>query len=401
MFGWEFPPYNSGGLGIACYGLSRALAEQGVDLSFVLPKKIDINANFLKLIFASPAEIKLRFFDSLLSPYISSGGYYKRKKKAKNALYGESLFDEVYRYAGYAGDIAGSDGFDIIHAHDWLSFPAGMEAKRATGKPLVVHVHATEYDRTGDGEINKTVYEIEKEGMEQADRVIAVSGFTKDKIIKHYGIPAEKIEVVHNGDDPSSASGDDGGDSLLSKLKEVGYRVVLFVGRFTLQKGPDYFLRAAKRVLEIEPKTFFAMVGSGDMDAQLRRETAELGISGRVVFPGFLRGGQLASAFKAADLLVMPSVSEPFGIVPLESLRNGTPVIISKQSGVSEILNQALKVDFWDVEETANKIVSVLRHSSLKKQLAEGGKREVEKATWSQAATKCINIYKTALSGSK
>ncbi len=309
MFGWEFPPYNSGGLGVACYGLSKALAGQGMELSFVLPKKFDVSADFLKMIFASPIEMKLRFFNSLLLPYASSGSYRERREAAKGALYGGSLFDEVYRYAGYAGDIARNDKFDVIHAHDWLSFPAGIEAKKATGKPLVVHVHATEYDRTGDGEINKTVYEIEKEGMEKADKVIAVSSFTKNKIINHYGIPAEKIEVVHNGDDPSSASGDDDGESLLVRLKQAGYKIVLFVGRFTLQKGPDYFLKAAKRVLETEPKTFFAMAGSGDMDGQLRKETADLGISGRVIFTGFLRGGQLASVFKSADILVMPSVS--------------------------------------------------------------------------------------------
>ncbi|MCL5016142.1 MAG: glycosyltransferase family 4 protein [Patescibacteria group bacterium] len=400
MFGWEFPPYNSGGLGVACYGLSKALAERGVELSFVLPKKIDVNPGFLKLIFASPIEIKLRFFDSLLTPYVSSREYNERRTASGGGLYGSSLFDEVRRYASFAGDIARTEEFDVIHAHDWLSFPAGIEAKKATGKPLVVHVHATEYDRTGNGSINQHVYEIEKEGMTKADKVIAVSGFTKNKIIDGYGIPSSKIEVVHNGDDPSSASGESGEEGLLPRIKEAGYKLVLFVGRFTLQKGPDYFLRAAKRVLEIEPKTFFAMVGSGDMDSQLRKESAELGVSGRVIFTGFLRGGKLADAFRAADVLVMPSVSEPFGIVPLESLRNGTPVIISKQSGVSEILNQALKVDFWDVEEMANKIVSVMRHPSLANQLARGGKEEANAATWPKAALKCINIYKSVLARS-
>jgi glycosyltransferase involved in cell wall biosynthesis len=397
MFGWEFPPHNSGGLGVACYGLSKALSQDGVRISFVLPKKMEVSADFLKLVFASPGEIKFGFFNSLLSPYLSAESYLSRRAASDSDLYGNSLFAEVERYAALAGAISDREDFNIIHAHDWLSFPAGIEAKKRSGKPLVVHVHATEYDRTGDGAINPFVYRIEKEGMTEADKIIAVSDFTKNKIVEKYGIDPRKVEVVYNGDDPSSASGETSGESLLSRMKEAGFKIVLFVGRFTLQKGPDYFLRAAKKVLEIEPDVFFAMVGSGDMEGQLRQETGALGISGRIVFTGFLRGGELAEAFRAADVLVMPSVSEPFGIVPLESLRNGTPVIISKQSGVSEVIRQALKIDFWDVDEMANKIVAVLRHPPLSEQLARDGQAEAAAATWESAAEKCINIYQKLL----
>ena len=305
-------------------------------------------------------------------------------------VYGGNLIDEVRRYGAYAGELAKRRSFDIIHAHDWLSFPAGLAAKRVSGKPLVVHVHATEFDRTGGTGVNQEVYKIEREGMHLADAIVAVSQWTKNLIVKHYGVAPEKVTVVHNGIDA--------GDyrplpDRLAALKRAGEKIVLFVGRITLQKGPDYFIRAARRVLELEPKTYFIVAGSGDMEGQTLREAAALGIADRVIFTGFVRGQELDALYQSADLYVLPSVSEPFGITPLESLVNGTPVIVSYQSGVAEVLRHALKVDFWDTEELANQIIAVLRHPALYQTLKQYGGEEVKKVTWTAAAAKCLDLY--------
>ena len=280
----------------------------------------------------------------------------------------------------------------MIHAHDWLSFPAGLRAKEVSGKPLIVHVHATEFDRTGGNGVNPEVYAIEKEGMTRADRVVTVSHFTKNLVTRHYGVPDYKVTVVHNGIDfevkPRL-------DERLSALKRRGERLILFVGRITLQKGPDYFLQAARRVIDLEPGVTFVMVGSGDMTGQIVEQAAALGLGQRFIFAGFLRGDELDAIYQAADLLVMPSVSEPFGLTPLESLANGTPVLVSRQSGVSEVLRHALKVDFWDIDEMVNQIIAVLRHPPLKRTLAVYGQTDARRVTWSAAAEKCLNIYRS------
>lgn len=400
MFGWEFPPYNSGGLGTACFGLSRALVSEGIGVTFVLPKKISVSSGVMKIIFADAAsKIKFRTIDSLLTPYVTSDRYGILRSFSGTGIYGRGLFDEVFRYAVRAREVASEENFDIIHAHDWLSFPAGMEAKRVSGKPLIVHVHATEFDRTGGNGINQNVYEIEKAGMETADGVIAVSEFTKEIICRHYGIPPEKIRVVHNaieiGDYNGCCRGSDPGS--ISKLKSDGSKIVIFVGRITLQKGPDYFIRAAKTVLGYIPNVYFVIAGSGDMEGQMVQEAARLGISDKVIFTGFLRGEELNEVYRSADLFVMPSVSEPFGITPLESLINGTPVLISKQSGVSEVIRHALKTDFWDVDEMANKIIAVLNHPPLRQTLQEGGCGDVYRISWRDAAEKCIGLYSELL----
>lgn len=389
MFGWEFPPYNSGGLGTACQGLCDGLLKEGAEIIFVLPRRFDIEYPGLSFLFAGTERFRLETLDSPLYPYLDVESYEALGLKRG---YGNGLIEEVLRYGKLARAIAKGETFDVIHAHDWLSFPAGIAAKEESGKPLIVHMHATEFDRTGGpGGINPTVYQIEKKGLEKADAVVAVSGFTKNILTKEYGITPQKIDVIHNA--TNSAPSETNLCLPLVHLKEEGKKVVLFVGRLTLQKGPDYFLRAARRVLDIEPKTIFVIAGAGDMEGQVIRDTATLGLGEHVFFTGFARGEELAGLYQLADLFVLSSVSEPFGITPLEALSHGTPVIVSKQSGVSEVLSHALKVDFWDTEEMANQIVSVLRNKALSTQLSKEGKKEVDKISWQDAAKKCLDVY--------
>ncbi|MBI2100688.1 MAG: glycosyltransferase family 4 protein [Candidatus Vogelbacteria bacterium] len=393
MFGWEFPPQNSGGLGTACEGLTRALASVGVELIFVLPRRFDIKASWQRVIFADGRGLNWRTVNSPLSPYLTVGSY--RCRVGTDSLYGPDLISEVYRYGAAAARLARGEHFDVIHAHDWLSFPAGLAAKEVSGKPLVVHVHATEFDRTGGNGVNPEVYAIEKEGMTRADRVVTVSQFTKNLVTRHYGVSDHKIAVVHNGIDFDSKLrlGE-----RLSALKRAGERLVLFVGRITLQKGPDYFVAAARRVLDLEPNVTFIVAGSGDMEDQVISQVAALGLGQHFIFAGFLRGAELDAIYQAADLYVLPSVSEPFGLTPLESLANGTPVLVSRQSGVSEVLRHALKVDFWDIEEMTNQIIAVLRHPPLQRTLAAYGQADARRVTWSAAAEKCLNIYRSLVS---
>ncbi|MEA1929321.1 MAG: glycosyltransferase family 4 protein [Patescibacteria group bacterium] len=400
MFGWEFPPHNSGGLGTACEGLTSALADQDIETIFVLPKKIgETEGQVEKIVFADVDQMKVRRVPALLYPYVTSQSYEEFKALLGDGAdyYGSSLLEEVLCYGQRAKAIAAAEDFDVIHAHDWLSYPAGLMAKRVTGKPLVVHVHATEFDRGGGNGVNQQVYQIEKEGMHQADGVVTVSDWTKKLVMKHYGVSESKIKVVHNGIRAEEYGGRREADSL-EKLKKAGNKIVLFVGRVTLQKGPDYFVRMAKRVLEFEPKTFFVVVGSGDMLGQTMSLAASLGIADRFIFPSFLRGAELNRIYQAADLYILPSVSEPFGITPLESLANGTPVMISKQSGVAEVVSHVLKVDFWDVDEMANQILAVFRHDTLKETLTEYGRQEVANVTWAKAAKKCVDFYKQLVS---
>lgn len=400
MLGWEFPPHNSGGLGVACLGLTQALAEHNIDLTFVLPKKIDVVRNkALKILFANVPNISFEGIDTGLAGYISSSEYVLRREEQDNPLYRRSLLEEVRRYGVLAAKLALGRDIDIIHAHDWLSYPAGVAVKKVSGKPLIVHVHATAFDHGGGEHADPEIYRIEKEGMDAADAVITVSGFTKDIVVNKYGIDPNKVRVVHNGvfeADPVKSNG----GSLL-KLKEAGNHIVLYLGRIALMKGVDHFLNAAKRVLQYQPNTYFVIAGTGDMEGQLLRQAADLGISDKVLFHmGKYVGGQdRADLLAAADLFVMPSVSEPFGIVPLEALLEaGTPVLISKQSGVSEVMKHALKVDFWDVDEMANKIVAVLRNPSLHDQLSYMGVTEAHGVTWEKAAEKCMQIYHEIIS---
>lgn len=395
MFGWEFPPMNTGGLGTACYGLTKGLVQNGIGITLVLPQAAaeaqrfeQFGQGFLKIRNANVAKVKVRAVKSAMVAYMSPSEYEQRmlKMKGRKPIYGSNLFDEVERFAKQAAVIASEEEFDIIHAHDWMTYEAGIAAKRASGKPLVVHVHATEFDRTGGLGANERVYQIEKEGMQQADAVIAVSGYTKQKIIEHYGIPESKIKVVHNAID-----WDD-----IPKVyveKNPGQKTVLYLGRITLQKGPDYFIEAAKKALESDPDIRFIIAGSGDMEPAVIEKAAGLGIGHKVLFAGYLKDDDIHRAYRMADLYVMPSVSEPFGITPLEAVMNNTPVIISKQSGVKEVLKHSLQVDFWDIDQMANKMVAALRYREMHSELQRNSYDEVSRLSWSRSAQKCIGVY--------
>ena len=391
MFGWEFPPLSSGGLGTACYGLTKSLSKKGVEITFVLPYSGDIDADFLKIIPAG--NVKIRNISSFLQPYMSSQEYKKSLgKKPQPKIYGSTLFEEVARYTLAAEKIAEEEDFDIIHCHDWMTFGAGIRAKKKKGKPLVLHVHATEHDRTGGHQVNQHVYDLERHGIHKADKVIAVSNFTKTKIMDHYGLPSEKIRVVHNAVDFSQHYYDE--DFGIKKTD----RIVLFLGRITLQKGPDYFVQAAKKVLGHEKNVKFVIAGSGDMEPFIIEKAAELGIADKVLFAGFLNQDDVERAYKMADIYVMPSVSEPFGITALEAMKYKTPSIVSKQSGVSEVVRHCLKVDFWDVDEMSSKIIALLRYKPLHETLKEDGYFEVKRFSWDTPAEKCIQVYNELIS---
>jgi glycosyltransferase involved in cell wall biosynthesis len=296
----------------------------------------------------------------------------------------------VHRYAAVAAEIARDEQFDVVHAHDWMTFPAAIAVAAISGKPLIVHVHSTEFDRSGE-HVNQMIYDIERKGMERADKVITVSQYTRNIIISRYGISGEKVEVVYNAVEPNNTWG--APDAVIGKDEKI----VLFLGRITMQKGPEYFLAAAKKVLEVMDNVKFVMAGSGDMLHRAVQMAAELGIGHKVLFTGFLRGEDVQKIYRMADLYVMPSVSEPFGITPLEALNNDVPVIISKQSGVSEVLTHALKVDFWDIDEMANKIAAVLKYPPLGITLRSHGNFEVRRLRWKDSAAKCARIYEEML----
>ena len=388
MIGWELPPNNSGGLGKACLGLSKSLSEKGVDITFVLPEKGDYKISFMKLLFADTNSAKVKLLGAY-TPY-AIFTFPDGKTKIMPFGYVEKVLSYATKIHDLIEELKDKEEFDVIHAHDWLTVPAALEAKKILHLPLVLHIHATEIDRTGGHSPNESVYEIEREGMRQADKIVAVSNFTKDTIVKNYGIDASKIEVVHNGIGSISAKRF---APALSKLKDLGYKVVLYLGRISLMKGPEYFVYAAHKVLQYDSKVIFVVAGSGDMSEDMMTRAFNLGISKNIIFTGWLRGDEKARIYQAADLYVLPSVSEPFGLTVLESIQNGTPVIVSKQSGVSEVINHALKVDFWDIDEMANKILSALKYPLMQKVLIDESRKELGNLTWDKAADKCIGVY--------
>ncbi len=504
MLGWEFPPFIAGGLGTACYGLTKALDRLGHEVVFVLPKPVDrSHASHIRLLSpeairnlhwippkpagAQPAHAQggtgsllpvantgdaltaehytmpgfahasFRGIPSpITSPYrsfqpgasggmfgisgvgagggggggqhdfpdgpeglprfahapdthainVAMGGESTHARGAWNngggsghggAGYDGDMLTNAERYARLCVALSRNERFDCVHAHDWMTFPAGIALAAVSGKPLVVHVHSTEFDRSGE-HIDQRVYNIERRGMHAAARVVCVSNLTQSICVRRYGVDPKKTDVVYNGIDNDTVQphAEDGADRIESKD-----RIVLFLGRITMQKGPEYFVRSAKRVLEKVPDVKFVVAGSGDMAVRMIEEAAHLGIGHRVLFTGFLRGRDVDRVFRMADVYVMPSVSEPFGIAPLEAMRNDVPVIISKQSGVSEVLTHALKVDFWDIDEMANKIVAVLRHPPLGQTLREHGSFELRKLTWDGAAQKCVQAYGKAIAMSQ
>ncbi len=427
MLGWEFPPFISGGLGTACYGLTKAMSKLGLEVTFVLPKAIPVDSSSTCVKMRTPADInysklgeefdselkniKFKTIDSALKPYATAETYRNeiedmiRAKQKRggvtgigaangadtNGHYSGDMYSEVHRYAASAVKLAMQEDFDVIHAHDWMTYPAALAVAAVTGKPLVVHVHSTEFDRSGEN-VNQMIYNIERAGMHAADKVIAVSYLTRNIILSRYGVDGDKVEVVYNGIERN------GNGLNLGKVEvDKDEKIVLFLGRITMQKGPEYFLGAAKKVLEVMDNVKFVMAGSGDMMRKSIELAAELGIGSKILFTGFLRGDEVQKVYERADLYVMPSVSEPFGIAPLEALNNDVPVLISKQSGVSEVLTHVLKADFWDVNEIANKIVAVLKYPPLQMTLKEHGNFEVRKLRWEDAAEKCKQIYQQLL----
>ncbi|MFH1209872.1 MAG: glycosyltransferase family 4 protein [archaeon] len=401
MFGWEFPPFNEGGLGTACYDLTKGLAKKGVNITFVMPYASENSrANFVKLIGANNIikNLKIKKINSLLTPYQTSDSYdnkYERiNSRGLGKIYGKNIYEEVLRFSYAAKKVAKEEAdCDIIHAHDWMTYEAGYFAKEQIKKPLVIHIHATEYDRTG-GNPNKFIAGREEWGLRVADKIIANSNYTKQNVIRCYNINPDKIDVIHWGIDPENPD-----YNLNERSPFNDEKIVLFLGRVTLQKGPDYFVEVANKVLHFNKKVKFVVVGDGDMLPRMINRVNELGIANKFIFTGSLRGSEVHKAFQMADLYVMPSTSEPFGLTALESLKNNTPIMISKQSGVSEVVTNALKVDFWDIDEMTNKIVNCLEHSSLIDELRINGSREACKFNLETPAEKCICTYNQVLRG--
>lgn len=419
MFGWEFPPHISGGLGTACDGLTRGLAKNQVKVLFVMPSASgDEDQSAVHIINASDVTAfqtrkearelfeKVQFLKvtSNLIPYLGPDEFEEKvdleREKEWNEFrisfgqkfkfsgkYGSNLMEEVMRYSLVASAIARQNQFDVIHAHDWLTYMAGIAAKRVSGKPLVVHVHATEFDRSGEN-INRQVYDLEKRGMEAADRVIAVSNLTRNIIINNYHIDPSKVFTVHNAVDFSTVENRE-------ITRGVPEKIVTFLGRITFQKGPEYFIEAAYKVLQKTKDVRFVMAGSGDLFNRAIRLVAKLGISSHFHFTGFLRGEDVKNMFAYSDVYVMPSVSEPFGISPLEAMKANVPTIISKQSGVAEVLNHAIKVDFWDVNAMADAIYGLLTFPALSAMTVRCGLEEVNALKWDNAALKVKQIYES------
>ena len=393
-FGWDYPPMKNGGLGVACHGLTEELLELGLDIVFVLPREQPIIGNH-RFIFADKAPKTIHIFKSGLLPYQHAQSFLEYfTADGKRVQFSRRIIDEVYRYADAAYGIALREQFDLIHAHDWTSYLAGVAAKLATGKPLVLHVHATSFDQAGSNNVDPQIYEIEKRAFHTADSVVAISNFTKDIVVSKYGVDSEKVTVVHNGIKPYAPPAL---PPVLQELKMQGKKIVFYNGRITIQKGVDHFIRAARKVIDTNPNVVFVISGWGDMEHQVMHLVGSLGLSQNVIFAGALWDEDRDRMYQAADLLVMPSVSEPFGLVPLEAIQHGTPVLISKQSGVAEVLTHALKVDFWDIDEMANKILAALRYGVMNRQLVEEGRRELLRLTWRKAADKVYTLYKKLL----
>ncbi|TSA28571.1 MAG: glycosyltransferase family 1 protein [Bacteroidetes bacterium] len=422
MFGWEFPPHITGGLGTACFGLTKGLVKLGTEVIFVVPKAYgDESPEGFRLVSASDITLdildhaqqefwnKIKYMEigSNLIPYLGEEEFEKlveeeelqktettssvfSKRFSFSGKYGKNLMQEVSRYALVASSIASKLEYDLIHAHDWLTYPAGIAAKHISGKPLIIHVHATEFDRSGE-HVNQTVYDIERSGMEAADEVITVSNLTRQIVIEKYGIDPSKVYTVHNAVEPADRP------ELEGIQKHVKEKVVTFLGRVTYQKGPDYFVEAAHKVLKRDRNVRFVMAGSGDLLNRMVRRIAKLKMGTRFHFTGFLTGAEVDTMFAMSDVYVMPSVSEPFGISPLEAMRSNVPVVISKQSGVSEVLRHAIKIDFWDIDAMADAIYGILHYKGLQKMFAHYGKGEVDNLKWENASFNVLGVYKVAL----
>jgi len=427
MFGWEFPPHISGGLGTASYGLTKGMTTlDDLEVIFVVPKAWgDEDQTLVRLVGANqvPVAYKLVFYkgfrrpierievSSKIVPYTDPDDFWKlvrsevsgynffvqTNSKGKvdfSGKYDSGLLDEIYKYSVVAAVIADENEFDIIHAHDWLAYPAGIAAMEVSGKPLVIHVHATDFDRSG-GSVNPDVYRIEKNGMDAASKIITVSNLTRDIVISKYNIDPDKVETVYNAVEPVKIA-----ENCIIK-KGFDEKVVTFLGRITMQKGPEYFIEAAYKVLQVMDNVRFVMAGSGDMMERMMRRAAALKITDRFHFTGFLKGADVFSMLDMSDVYIMPSISEPFGISPLEAMQSNVPVIISKQSGVAEILTHAVKTDFWDIDAMADAIYGILNYPALSNMFIKNGKEEVIRLKWDNSARHVRDIYYRVIENKK
>ena len=409
MFGWEFPPHNLGGLGTASYGLTKGMYDNGdMDITFVIPKPWgDEERSFARIVGANCVPVAWRdvsydYVQSRIGNVMDPQLYFDLRDHiyadfnymGTNDLgciefsgrYPDNLLEEINNYSIMAGVIARTVDFDVIHSHDWLTYPAGIHAKQVTGKPLVIHVHATDFDRSR-GNVNPTVFAIEKDGMNNADHIITVSNLTRQTVIEKYGINPDKVTTVHNAVEPLS-------EEIRSiKMQKGKDKVVTFLGRITMQKGPEYFVEAASRVLAKTHNVRFVMAGSGDMMEKMIRLAADRDIADRFHFTGFLKGRQVYEMLAASDVYIMPSVSEPFGISPLEAMQMGVPSIISKQSGCAEILENVIKVDYWDINALADSIYAIIKYPALYNHLRDKGLAEIDTIQWKKAGAKVIDIY--------
>ena len=409
MFGWEFPPHMLGGLGTASYGLTKGMYDNGdMDITFVIPKPWgDEERSFARIVGANCVPVAWRdvsydYVQSRIGNVMDPQLYFDLRDHiyadfnymGTNDLgciefsgrYPDNLLEEINNYSIMAGVIARTVDFDVIHSHDWLTYPAGIHAKQVTGKPLVIHVHATDFDRSR-GNVNPTVFAIEKDGMNNADHIITVSNLTRQTVIEKYGINPDKVTTVHNAVEPLS-------EEIRSiKMQKGKDKVVTFLGRITMQKGPEYFVEAASRVLAKTHNVRFVMAGSGDMMEKMIRLAADRDIADRFHFTGFLKGRQVYEMLAASDVYIMPSVSEPFGISPLEAMQMGVPSIISKQSGCAEILENVIKVDYWDINALADSIYAIIKYPALYNHLRDKGLAEIDTIQWKKAGAKVIDIY--------
>lgn len=395
MLGWELPPHNSGGLGVACYHLSKALAIQGASIDFVVPySAYHPKSEFMKIHGATHLDPLDR--NGLTAAY--SSRYVSETKDDDSALADlQDMRGVQRRYVRFVERFVRNNKPEAIHAHDWLTMEAGVRAKELTGSPLIVHVHATEFDRSGELSGNPIVHEIEYYGLIMADRIIAVSNITKNIIVSHYGIPADKIEVMHNAIDVRDMGNyeyDRRTYKYLEHLKTEGYTVVSAVTRFTVQKGLTHFVRAAAKASEKHHKLVFLLAGDGEQRDELIQLSADLGISDKVFFSGFVRGKQWRDAYNVADIFVMSSVSEPFGLTALEAAHHDTALIISKQSGVGEVLDSIFRYDYWDVHALADQIVGIAASPVLMKTMKENIKKDYSRISWDMVAERCMSVYR-------
>lgn len=414
MFGWEFPPHILGGLGTASYGLTKGMSLQpDMEISFCIPKPWgDEDQSFLQIIGMNSTpvvwkDVSWDYVQWKVGSYMNPQLYYDLRDHIYadfnylntndlgciefSGRYPDNLHEEINNYSIVAGVVARQQQFDIIHSHDWLTYPAGIHAKQVSGKPLVIHVHATDFDRSR-GNVNPTVYAIEKNGMDNADHIMCVSELTRQTVIHKYYQDPRKVSTVHNAVEPLSQEILD-----IVPHKSPKEKVVTFLGRITMQKGPEYFVEAAAMVLKRTKNVRFVMAGSGDMMEQMIRLVAERGITDRFHFPGFMKGKQVYEVLKASDVYIMPSVSEPFGISPLEAMQVSVPTIISKQSGCSEILEKCIKIDYWDIHAMADAIYSICSYPAMYEYLRDEGKAEVDQIKWENVGYKVRRIYEEVL----